>query len=90
MPTYDYRCTSCAHEFEISRPISASRAADCPRCAAPAKQLFSPAGIVLKGSGFHNTDYRPSRGVEQTSEKPVCPAAKDGGSSGCASCPAAE
>jgi len=91
MPTYDYRCESCATRFEVTRPIGDAADASCPDCDAPAKRVFTPVGVVFKGSGFHNTDYRPRPADASAEAKPAtgsCPGA--GEKSSCASCPAAE
>lgn len=95
MPAYDYRCTSCDHIFEVMRP--AKHAADgenCPCCEAVAKRVFSPVGVVFKGSGFHNTDYR-AKTSESSPAKSTAPADSSaatscGASSACESCPAAK
>src|SRR5688500_16646341 len=60
MPTYDYRCNGCGHEFESFQSMSADHLRDCPECGKPKlKRLRSGgAAIVFKGSGFYQTDYR--------------------------------
>lgn len=61
MPTYDYVCESCGHQFEAFQSMSALRLTDCPldECAGPVKRkIGTGAGIVFKGSGFYQTDYR--------------------------------
>lgn len=85
MPAYDYRCTACDERFEIVRPMGSKSDEYCPACSAPAKRVFNSVGVAFKGSGFHNTDYKP-RPKEETSA-PACPS--KGESSSCASCPAA-
>ena len=90
MPAYDFKCTECAETFEVSRPMSAKGDEVCPSCGAVATKVFSPVGVAFKGTGFHNTDYKP-RPKEETaapSEPASCPS-KAEGSSACASCPAA-
>ena len=88
MPAYDFRCTECAETFEVIRPMSATGDATCPKCAAVAKKVFSPVGVAFKGTGFHNTDYRPRPAEESAAPAPACPA-KSEGSSACAECPSA-
>ncbi len=95
MPAYDYKCPNCACVFEVTRGIKESGPIACPECSAEAKRIFSPVGIVFKGTGFHNTDYRakkaipaPSEGA--SSEKAEKPACGGDGSPACASCPAAD
>ena len=59
MPTYGYRCTNCAHQFEIFQRMSAEALKDCPNCGQTTlKKVVYPAGVVFKGSGFYTTDYK--------------------------------
>ncbi|HEX6926458.1 MAG TPA: zinc ribbon domain-containing protein [Longimicrobiaceae bacterium] len=59
MPTYEYRCTACQHEFELFQRMSDEPGADCPQCGTAAERLLSAgAGLLFKGSGFYITDYR--------------------------------
>jgi putative FmdB family regulatory protein len=61
MPTYAYRCTACAHEFEAVQKMSDDAFRFCPECGAPIKRVIFPAGIVFKGSGFYINDSRSSK-----------------------------
>jgi putative FmdB family regulatory protein len=61
MPTYDYRCDECGEEFEVWQSITDDPFTECPRCGRHIRKVMSPAGIVLKGSGFYKTDNRPAR-----------------------------
>jgi putative FmdB family regulatory protein len=59
MPTYEYRCPSCAHEFEKFQRMSDEPVAECPECGANSeRKLSGGAGLLFKGSGFYITDYR--------------------------------
>ncbi|MDZ4065230.1 MAG: FmdB family zinc ribbon protein [Coriobacteriia bacterium] len=87
MPAYDYKCTSCDTVFEIVRAAGSKAAICCPHCDSTTKRIFTPVGVVFKGSGFHTTDYRSKPAAEPTA-KPAC--AVSGDSAGCATCPAAE
>ena len=60
MPTYDYRCTACGHEFEEFQSIKADPLKNCPQCRKDAlERLIGPgAALIFKGSGFYLTDYR--------------------------------
>ncbi|HDZ20320.1 hypothetical protein LCGC14_0295660 [marine sediment metagenome] len=60
MPTYDYRCHECGHEFEKFQSIKAPSIRKCPECGKlKVKRLLGAgAGIIFKGSGFYQTDYR--------------------------------
>jgi putative FmdB family regulatory protein len=60
MPTYDYVCDACDHEFELFQPITAEPEKRCPKCKKPKlRRLFGTgAAVMFKGSGFYTTDYR--------------------------------
>ena len=59
MPTYEYLCDFCDHEFEIVQPITADALKKCPKCKKKVRRLISGGGgILFKGSGFYQTDYR--------------------------------
>lgn len=59
MPTYEYECLKCGHNFELFQKISDAPDAKCPECRARAKRLISSGcGIIFKGTGFYATDYR--------------------------------
>jgi putative FmdB family regulatory protein len=60
MPTYDYICDACAHEFESFESIKADPQTVCPVCGeAKLRRKIGPgAAILFKGSGFYQTDYR--------------------------------
>lgn len=65
MPTYDYECTKCEAKFELFQSITAKPkrriATDCDKCnnSAPVRRLIGiGAGVIFKGSGFYETDYR--------------------------------
>ena len=60
MPTYEYVCNECEHQFEHFQSMNAELLKDCPQCKqSTLKRLIgSGAGIIFKGSGFYCTDYR--------------------------------
>lgn len=60
MPTYDYICDSCQHEFEAFESIKADPQTLCPACKAETlrRKIGAGAAILFKGSGFYITDYR--------------------------------
>ncbi|NLB60574.1 MAG: zinc ribbon domain-containing protein [Lentisphaerae bacterium] len=59
MPTYEYHCPKCHKNFELFQNITAQPLKRCPTCAGKVKRLIgSGAGIIFKGSGFYQTDYR--------------------------------
>ena len=60
MPTYDYECKKCDHRWELFQSITANPVRKCPECGKlSAKRVIGPgAGIIFRGSGFYQTDYR--------------------------------
>ena len=60
MPTYDYVCDACEHQFELFQSIKEDPKKQCPSCGKKKlRRLIGPgAAIVFKGSGFYTTDYR--------------------------------
>jgi len=60
MPTYDYQCDACDHEFELFQSISDPVKRKCPECSKlKLRRLFGTgAAVMFKGSGFYETDYR--------------------------------
>jgi len=67
MPTYEYVCEKCDHEFELFQSITVDTLETCPRDVCPRKRwakgkvrraIGTGAGIIFKGSGFYETDYR--------------------------------
>lgn len=95
MPTYEYVCAKCGHEFEIFQPMTDKPLTICPklRCGMKrwgkgrVKKLISAgAGLIFKGSGFYITDYRSENykaGAKKESEtaKPATGEVKSGGDS---------
>ncbi len=88
MPTYDYRCRSCEHTFEHFQGISDPLLRKCPECGRRTlERLFGTgAGVVFKGSGFYETDYKrsgkPPKEDAGTGGAKEGSSAKDGGTSG--------
>jgi len=64
MPTYEYACTKCGHEFEQFQSMSAEPLKKCPKCKkAGLKRLVGGgAGLIFKGTGFYITDYKNKSG----------------------------
>lgn len=60
MPTYDYQCDNCGHKMEAFQSITARPLKKCPKCGKlKLKRLLGiGAGLIFKGSGFYETDYR--------------------------------
>lgn len=59
MPTYEYKCTKCKHQFEAVQKMTDNPLSRCPECRCKVKRLIGAgAGVIFKGSGFYETDYR--------------------------------
>ena len=61
MPTYDYRCAKCGEDLEVYQTFSEAPLTRHKGCGGKLAKVLSPAGIVLKGSGFYKTDNRSSK-----------------------------
>lgn len=66
MPTYQYACTSCGDRLEVVQKFSDDPLTECPACHGTLRKVFSPVGVVFKGSGFYKTDSRSSRSSSKT------------------------
>ena len=91
MPTYEYECEACGHRFEKYQSMVDKPVKKCEKCGkAKARRIISGgAGVLFKGSGFYQTDYR-SKGYKDSAKKdvpkkdvPPTPAC----SGDCSSCP---
>lgn len=60
MPTYDYVCDACGHEWELFQKITDHPVKTCPECKKrkAVRQFGTGAAVMFKGSGFYETDYR--------------------------------
>jgi putative FmdB family regulatory protein len=69
MPTYEYACDDCGHEFEEFQSITARPLRKCPKCGKLKlrRLIGSGGGVIFKGSGFYETDYR-SASYEKAAE----------------------
>ena len=89
MPTYQYECSDCGHEFEMLQSMRDKKIRKCPKCGKfkVERLIGSGTGIIFKGSGFYQTDYK-NKGSDSKSTvsapaaKPK-PAAGGGCGSGC-------
>lgn len=74
MPTYDYQCEKCGHQFEVFQRMSDRPKRTCPECKGRVRRLIGTgAGLLFKGSGFYITDYR-SDGYRKAAKADVAPA----------------
>jgi putative FmdB family regulatory protein len=60
MPIYEYACTACGERTEARQSFDDPPLEECPLCGGQLRKLFSPVGIVFKGSGFYATDAKKS------------------------------
>jgi putative FmdB family regulatory protein len=58
VPTYQYVCTECGHDFETVQSFSEDALSVCPVCGGRLRKVFNSVGIVFKGSGFYRNDSR--------------------------------
>ena len=86
MPTYDYICDACTHEFEAFEPITSQPQTECPICKVPRlrRKIGPGAAILFKGSGFYQTDYRSesykkAAKAEKSSSEGTAASKSDGG-----------
>jgi putative FmdB family regulatory protein len=82
MPNYDYECLKCGKRFEVFQSMNDAKLTDCtfPGCDGKVKRLLGTGGgIIFKGSGFYQTDYRSSAyqasaKADSSSSAPAAPA----------------
>jgi putative FmdB family regulatory protein len=74
VPTYEYACTDCGDRSEVVQRFSDDPLTICTECGGKLRKVFSPVGIVFKGSGFYRTDSRNGSGGGAAKDG----AAKDG------------
>ena len=76
MPTYGYECDACGHQFEKFQSMSDKPVRKCPECGKPEvqRQIHGGAGVLFKGSGFYQTDYRSSsyKSAAKNDKPPSC------------------
>jgi putative FmdB family regulatory protein len=72
MPTYEYECEACEHRFEKYQSMNDKPIKKCPKCGKPKvrRMISGGAGVLFKGSGFYQTDYR-SKGYKESAKKDV-------------------
>lgn len=75
MPIYEYKCVSCGKEFEVIQKFSDEPVKKCIECGGRVEKLVSQSSFVLKGSGWHATDYgkgAKKESKDSSSSKPPC------------------
>jgi len=58
MPTYDYACDACGHEFELFQSFSDPPVQVCPNCNGPVRRIIAPTPVIFKGTGWYTTDSK--------------------------------
>ncbi|HWC13561.1 MAG TPA: FmdB family zinc ribbon protein [Actinomycetota bacterium] len=58
MPIYEYACTACGERTEAKQAFADPPLTECSLCGGSLRKLYSPVGIVFKGSGFYSTDAK--------------------------------
>ena len=77
MPTYQYVCTECGTPLEAQQAFSDAPLTECPACAGRLRKVFSPVGVVFKGSGFYRTDSKAD-GKQDKKDEPKPDSKSDG------------
>jgi putative FmdB family regulatory protein len=79
VPTYQYACTACDERLETVQRFTDDPLTECPRCGGQLRKVFSPVGVVFKGSGFYRTDSRAAANGSKT-DKAATGSGESGGS----------
>ncbi len=74
MPTYQYACNACAHEFEVFQSFSDASLTVCPECKGDLRKIYSAVGVVFKGSGFYKTDSAKTTSSSEPAKPAPAPA----------------
>ncbi|MFA9432193.1 FmdB family zinc ribbon protein [Egicoccus sp. AB-alg2] len=79
MPTYEYACRDCGEHLEVVQSFKDDALTECPACHGSLRKVFSAAGLIFKGSGWHVKDYAGSS--KSSSSRGSSSESSDGGSS---------
>ena len=74
VPTYQYACNACAHEFEVFQSFSDASLTACPECKGELRKIYSAVGVVFKGSGFYKTDSAKTTSASEPAKPAPAPA----------------
>jgi putative FmdB family regulatory protein len=87
MPTYEYQCQACGHAFDELQAMSDAKLTKCPKCHKKklARLIGGGSGMIFKGSGFYETDYkRKAKDSPKPASNPsAAPAGSCGGNCSC-------
>lgn len=73
MPTYEYRCSACEHEFEQFQKITDDPVNICPECGGPVNRLITQGGgFILKGHGFYANDHSHKNKMSRCGKESPC------------------
>jgi len=91
MPTYEYECSACGHAFEELQAMTDKKLNKCPKCGKNKldRLIGGGSGMIFKGSGFYETDYKKKSAPasdKKDSPKPATTPAPAGGCGGGCSC----
>lgn len=73
MPIYEYACTACGERTEARQSFADPPLTECEQCGGSLRKLYSPVGIVFKGSGFYSTDAKKKSSSSSSTSKDVKP-----------------
>ncbi|UCG38725.1 MAG: zinc ribbon domain-containing protein [bacterium] len=85
MPTYEYRCDTCRKDFEVFQKITDNPLEKCPECGGRVQRLIAASNFILKGGGWHKTEYASGGSA---AEKEAAPCGADKNKPACQTCPA--
>jgi putative FmdB family regulatory protein len=84
MPTYEYACRDCGEHLEVVQSFKDDALTTCPNCDGSLRKVFSAAGIIFKGSGWHVKDYA-SKGASTSTTASTSDTSGDSSTSGSSS-----
>ena len=85
MPTYQYECAACGHQFEAFQSMTENRLKKCPECSKNKldRLIGTGTGMIFKGSGFYANDYKKKESTKKDSTKAIPQASPCKGSCSC-------